>query len=416
MARDLREQSSLNINLLVSCAREIDILEDCKLWCDEVMLEAPQSCTRFYSEVYNELEKLEEIQFEPNVVPILLEAYRWMSQNDQFADCAFSYTFDHECLKALVYAGLLGKLPSEYAAIVAREVLTLVHFPEPLKKTIALSWLSMPHFALNGADLLKRDIDFFKARQLEEEENKAKASKPASEIEVAKPDEHKDGFLVVVPQLTETDSTTKVLATQWKAVIGIPLPLAKRDDRILATARRTLENEFPHARAITFAVFSELERSPYVRVRPTLLVGEPGCGKTSYATRLLELIELPHDLVPAAGVNDATFVGASKRWSTGGPSAPLSFIKLVEQASVGFVFDELEKVATGHHNGSLQDSLLPLLEPSSAKRWRDPCFEVECDLSAITWLATANGLDGIEAMHGADSLVMSVNGRARADR
>jgi ATP-dependent Lon protease len=54
------------------------------------------------------------------------------------------------------------------------------------------------------------------------------------------------------------------------------------------------------------------------------------------------------------------------------------------------VLDELEKAGDGTHNGSLADVLLPFLERESALRHHDPYLECAVDLSAVSYISTAN--------------------------
>jgi len=96
-----------------------------------------------------------------------------------------------------------------------------------------------------------------------------------------------------------------------------------------------------------------------------------------------------------AGASDSSLMGTSAQWSTARECVPLQLIKSAKMASVGLVWDELEKADPGRHNGSAVDALLPMLEPDQAKRFRDLALEVEVDLSLVTHFATANSLASI---------------------
>jgi hypothetical protein len=96
-----------------------------------------------------------------------------------------------------------------------------------------------------------------------------------------------------------------------------------------------------------------------------------------------------------AGVHDASLMGTSAQWASARESTPLQLIKRTGIASVGVIWDELEKIGTRRENGSALDALLPMLEVDQARRLRDLALEVEVDLSAVSHFATANSLDGI---------------------
>jgi ATP-dependent Lon protease len=65
-------------------------------------------------------------------------------------------------------------------------------------------------------------------------------------------------------------------------------------------------------------------------------------------------------------------------------------------ASAFILLDELDKVGHRYSNGpALDAALLGLLEPETASRWRDGFLQAECDLSRVTFWATANSLTRI---------------------
>ena len=128
------------------------------------------------------------------------------------------------------------------------------------------------------------------------------------------------------------------IARTYGGIEAVRLRLVDTPD--LGRVRATLRAEFPHAKAISDLLLRSLAGSRHVRMRPTVFVGNPGCGKTSVCIRL-------------------------------------------------------EKVATSRQNGSLHDALIGMLEPRSAKRWMDPYIEAEVDLSHVIWMGTVNSLEGI---------------------
>ena len=73
----------------------------------------------------------------------------------------------------------------------------------------------------------------------------------------------------------------------------------------------------------------------------------------------------------------------------------MSLIREHQCASPTIILDEIEKVGICRNNGSLLDALLGLLEPCTARCWRDPYIEAAVDLSHVVWLGTANSLEGI---------------------
>jgi ATP-dependent Lon protease len=59
-------------------------------------------------------------------------------------------------------------------------------------------------------------------------------------------------------------------------------------------------------------------------------------------------------------------------------------------STVGIIIDDLDRQSTGREHGSMQEWLLSVLEPSTAKIFYDPFLLVEADLSTVSWILTAN--------------------------
>ena len=207
----------------------------------------------------------------------------------------------------------------------------------------------------------------------------------------------RDGLaIVVVPTLPPTGtSAQKDIRKSWTEIAGKPLPVAQRGD--LAQWRRELVARWPHAEEIVDVVLGDLAAREGVRFRPTLLVGEPGSGKSSLARAILETAGLPCQLVNLGGAADSSAMGTSAQWATARESIPLQIVKASKMASVGVIWDEIEKSDPGRNNGNALDGLLGMLEVDQARRYRDPALEVDVDLSMVSHFATANSIESIPA-------------------
>ncbi len=182
----------------------------------------------------------------------------------------------------------------------------------------------------------------------------------------------------------------KKVAKELEGLAGKALPLVSTPD--LKEARATLSVEFPYALDVIDWILKEVALRSYVQIRPTILVGPPGCGKSRFANRLLKVLAVPHDVIPCGGISDGTFAGTARRWSTGEPSLPFALITRYKIAGPGAILDEIEKAGTSRHNGQAHDALLAFLERETACRFHDPYVQAPCDLSHVNWLMTANSL------------------------
>jgi len=216
-----------------------------------------------------------------------------------------------------------------------------------------------------------------------------------AEIPEGEPEPPRHSFgVIVVPELVEGGtSAKKEIVKSWSTLAGLRLPAVSRGD--IAGHRRSLSERWPHAEALIDTVLGDLAATPAVRFRPTLFVGPPGCGKSSLARALFETVGLPCELQSFAGLHDATLMGTSAQWATARESVPLQLIKRSGLATVGIIWDEVEKGSPDRRNGAPVDALLPMLEPDQARKYRDLALEVETDLSMVSHFATANSLDGV---------------------
>ncbi len=151
--------------------------------------------------------------------------------------------------------------------------------------------------------------------------------------------------------------------------------------------------EFPYAADAIDFVLGDLVSAPTVHIRPVLLTGTPGSGKTHFARRFAYHFGLHVWSVDCAGSDGAVFAGTDRRWSTAEPSHPLLAMSRGKMANPLIILDELEKAPTRQSYGRMWDSLLPYLDPGSNKDANDKCFQIPVDCSHINYIATANSID-----------------------
>ena len=145
---------------------------------------------------------------------------------------------------------------------------------------------------------------------------------------------------------------------------------------------------------------TKLRRSKAISFRPMLLVGSPGCGKSSFASELGAIVTGKEPLRVDLGNDVASFTltGSDMSWRK-------SKCGLVLQSMFGLdgdgplknpvvILDELDKMTlNGAHD--VENVFYSILERDTAARFRDNYFDVAVDASGINYIATANDLSKI---------------------
>ncbi|MDX8389381.1 MAG: AAA family ATPase [Mariprofundaceae bacterium] len=130
---------------------------------------------------------------------------------------------------------------------------------------------------------------------------------------------------------------------------------------------------------------------------PLLLLGPPGVGKTFFLNELAEQLSVASERVSCSDSN-AGFIlsGLTSGFSTGQPGLVYNSVVSKRIANPIIIIDEVDKASKASGNGPPIESVFySLLEPMSARSYKDECMKVEFDASYISWLATANELNEI---------------------
>lgn len=135
-----------------------------------------------------------------------------------------------------------------------------------------------------------------------------------------------------------------------------------------------------------------------LRMPPTVIEGRPGCGKTFMAEEIGRVFGGGFKRVSMAGMEMGSELGGSDpAWSTTRVGKVLEALVYGVFANPVVLLDEIDK-ATGDPRFDPFAALHDLLEPASARRFRDRSFDrVALNAGNIIWIATANDADRIPA-------------------
>lgn len=175
------------------------------------------------------------------------------------------------------------------------------------------------------------------------------------------------------------------------------LPNARKASVKLETAKAMFENlAEPIARLQMDLILAAAMNPKEFHVTPLLLLGEPGIGKTYFASQVASALGSASNKLSAGGAQGGfQLTGSHSSYTDGKPGAIFTLLAEGQSAAPVMVIDEVDKI----HDRSypVLPVLLDLLEPRSAREFKDEFFETTFDASRMVVALTANTLDGVPA-------------------
>lgn len=128
-----------------------------------------------------------------------------------------------------------------------------------------------------------------------------------------------------------------------------------------------------------------------LRIRPILLEGPPGVGKTMFASDLASRLKSGFETIHMeTAQSNAELSGTADYWSNAKAGKLFSALVHGKTANPVILVDEIDKVSDSAHFNPA-DSLYAVLEEETAKVWEDLSMPgLRLDTSGVIWLLTAN--------------------------
>jgi ATP-dependent Lon protease len=140
---------------------------------------------------------------------------------------------------------------------------------------------------------------------------------------------------------------------------------------------------------------ARLVRPAVLRLPNICLLGPPGIGKTAVIRRVTQILGVPNRIVSCADLSAAFVVsGSTATWSSANHGFVAERFLDGSPANSCFILDEMDKLPR-RSNYPADGALYRLLEPTTARQFRDEYLDIDLDASRLIWLATANERDGI---------------------
>ena len=182
------------------------------------------------------------------------------------------------------------------------------------------------------------------------------------------------------------------LGPRRRLLVGTPAMLA----RVEAVAA-----DCPHFAAflglVSRAVALSLATGTPLRLPPTLLVGEPGIGKTYVLKRIAAALATDAVFLPVNILDTWKLRGLNPSWKGARMGKVAEALLASPTASPVIVLDEFEKApALGSHDRPY-DVFHSLLEEENAQAFVDDFLELPLHAEHVLWIASANATAGLPA-------------------
>jgi ATP-dependent Lon protease len=167
---------------------------------------------------------------------------------------------------------------------------------------------------------------------------------------------------------------------------------------------QALQEEFPHFSTVIYEkILPELAIGSFAGTGlklPSLCIqGEPGVGKTFFASRIAEVFCLPFTRINLEGAQgNFSITGLDKSYSNHNPGEIVRFLarKTDNAYANGIIaLEEIDKTG-GDARYSVENSLIQILEDNTARTFRDLSIpELQLNITSLNFIFTANKISTV---------------------
>jgi chromosomal replication initiation ATPase DnaA len=199
--------------------------------------------------------------------------------------------------------------------------------------------------------------------------------------------------------IQEIGEDSERIARAWRMFVSIAKLNGFRNsikpNQILHEKLSQLRTQFPNFSHVIDHISGQtrvwqLKREEEWRIKPILLNGPKGTGKSAFAKALADAFDTQYNYVNIASTSmSGILTGTSNKWGNGQPGLIFSALARDTSASPLILLDEIEKTDRGNHY-PIEGALLALLEPQTSRTFCDEYGNLEFDASRVIYVATSN--------------------------
>ena len=227
--------------------------------------------------------------------------------------------------------------------------------------------------------------------EIAEIENQIIKSKPPKDVLVKAKAELKK-----LKNMSPMSAEATVIRNYMDWIVSVPWSKKSKLKNNLKIAQKTLDSDHFGLEKVKERIIEFLavqKRTGKLKGPLLCLVGPPGVGKTSLGKSIASATGRNFVRMSLGGVRDEAEIRGHRRTYIG--SMPGKIIQALKKAGTNnplILLDEVDKLGSDWR-GDPSSALLEVLDPEQNNTFQDHYLEVDCDLSNIMFLTTANSLN-----------------------